>query len=175
MPYRWLTRHEEAPDRSGASLPEAVPLAHLQAWPFRSLPRRGFVLVIGSTATLLLVPLLAVLGSPVLWGLLPFLLLTIWGLWFAINRNYRDAEIVEDLTIWPDRVTLLRRGPRGRRQSWEANPHWVSVSLHAEGGPVPHYLTLRGGGRLVELGAFLSEEERIALTAELRNALSRAR
>ena len=35
--------------------------------------------------------------------------------------------------------------------------------LHASGGPVPNYITLRGGDREVELGAFLSEDERIAL------------
>jgi uncharacterized membrane protein len=38
---------------------------------------------------------------------------------------------------------------------------------------VPHYVTLRGKGREVEIGAFLSEEERIALFEDLRRVLSR--
>ncbi|WP_245008504.1 DUF2244 domain-containing protein [Paracoccus marcusii] len=40
-------------------------------WPHRSLPKRGFVWFIGTTATLLLLPILAVLGTQVLWGCCP--------------------------------------------------------------------------------------------------------
>jgi uncharacterized membrane protein len=107
--------------------------------------------------------------------LLPFAALALAGLWFALMRSYRDGEIVEDLALWPDRVTLTRHGPRGRQQAWEANAHWVRVVLHPTGGPVPNYLTLQGGPREVELGAFLSEEERIALRAEVQAALARMR
>jgi uncharacterized membrane protein len=175
MPYEWLTDGERAPAQSGAFSAAAAPLARLHLWPHRSLPKTGFVWFIAATAALLAMPLLALLGSPVLWGLLPFGLLAIWGIWYALNRSYRDGEIIEDLAIWPDRVTLTRTGPRGRTQSWQANPHWVEVKLHKDDGPVPHYLTLRGAGREVELGAFLSEEERIALTQDVRHALANAR
>ena len=174
MPYRWVTETEGAPEQSGA--PSAVaPLARLHLWPFRSLPRIGFVWFIGATAVLLAVPLFGVVGSPVLWGLLPFVLAALWGIWAALQRSYRDGEISERLTLWPDRVTLVRDGPRGQHREWEANPHWVRVTLHAEGGPVPNYLTLSGAGREVELGAFLSEDERRALHAEVRTALARTR
>ena len=43
--------------------------------------------------------------------------------------------------------------------------------LHASSGPVPQYLTLRGGPREVELGAFLTEEERQRLHADLSTRL----
>lgn len=162
MPYEWLP-----PTRA-----PGAPALRLHLWPFRSLPRRGFVWFVGGTAVLLAVPLLAVFGSPVLWGLLPFLLATLWALWAALARSYRDGEIVEDLSIWPDRMRLVRHGPRGRRQEWEANPHWVRLELHRSGGPVPNYLTLKGGPREVELGAFLSEDERLALHADLSRRLS---
>lgn len=158
MPYEWLP----APDETQARL-------HL--WPYRSLPRKGFVLFIGATCLLILVPMLAVLGSPVLWGILPFFALAIWGLWAALARSYRDGEIVEDLALSRDSLTLTRHGPRGRRQDWQANPYWVSVQLHPTGGPVPNYLTLKGNGREVELGAFLSEDERLALRDELQTRL----
>jgi len=163
MPYEWLPPANSA----------AGPHIRLHLWPYRSLPRRGMVWFIGGTAGLMAVPLLAIIGSPVLWGLLPFGLITVAGVWFALNRSYRDGEIVEDLAILPDRITLTRHGPRGKRQDWEANPYWVQVSLHKTGGPVANYLTLKGEGREVEIGAFLSEDERLLLRSELVTALRR--
>ena len=159
MPYEWL------PPRDGEQ--------RLHLWPHRSLSQRGFVGFVGLTAALIALPLLAHLGSPVLWALLPFLLVTIWGIWFALRKNGRDRDIVEDLSLTPDRITLVRHGPKGQRQDWEANPYWLRVTLHETGGPVPNYLTLKGGGREVELGAFLSEEERVALKGEIDAKLHR--
>jgi uncharacterized membrane protein len=153
MPYEWL------PPEGGED--------RLQLWPHRSLNQRGFVWFIGLTAALIAVPLLAVLGNPVLWALLPFVVVAVWAIWFALRKNGRDRDILEDLRLARDRITLSRHGPRGRRQDWEANPHWLRVTLHETGGPVPNYLTLKGEGREVELGAFLSEDERIALRDEL--------
>lgn len=157
MPYEWT---QPAPNQS-----------RLQLWPYRSLPRRGFVWFIGATAGLIALPLLVLIGSPVLWGLLPFLAFAVAGIWWALERSYRDAEIIEDLTITADSVTLTRHGPRGKRQDWQANPHWVRVILHPKSGPVPDYLTLQGGPREVELGAFLTPDERRALHAEVKAAL----
>ncbi|RID93690.1 DUF2244 domain-containing protein [Gemmobacter lutimaris] len=157
MPYEWLPPSPEG--------------ERLHLWPYRSLPRRGFVWFVGATAALIAVPLIGVIGSPVLWALLPFLIAAIAAIWWALERSYRDAEIVEDLMLAADRMTLTRHGPRGRHQSWEANPHWVRVERHETGGPVPQYLTLRGGPRPVEIGAFLTPEERLTLEHELRQHL----
>ncbi|MFN3936234.1 MAG: DUF2244 domain-containing protein [Gemmobacter sp.] len=161
MPYEWL--------------PPDGPRRRLHLWPYRSLPRRGMVAFLGATAALVALPLLSVLGSPVLWGILPFMLIAIAAVWYALDRSYRDAEIIEDLVLDEDRVTLTRHGPRGRCQTWEANPYWVRPVLHATAGPVPNYLTLQGGPREVELGAFLTEEERLALQGELSAALAQLR
>ena len=161
MPYEWLPT-EGGEDR-------------LQLWPHRSLTQRGFVWFIGATAALIAMPLIGILGSPVLWALLPFLLAAIWAIWFALRKNGRDRDIVEDLVLAPGQVTLTRHGPRGRRQDWEANLYWLRVTLHKTGGPVPNYLTLKGEGREVELGPFLSEDERVALKDDLEARLHRLR
>jgi uncharacterized membrane protein len=157
MPYEWL------PPRGGED--------RLHLWPHRSLTQRGFVWFIGLTALMIALPLVGILGSPVLWALLPFLLAAIWAIWFALRKNGRDRDIVEDLRMTPNLLRLTRHGPHGQRQEWQANPHWVRLTLHPTGGPVPNYLTLKGDGREVELGAFLSEEERIALHGELQRRL----
>lgn len=153
-------------------IPSSAPEFHLHLWPYRSLSRRGFVWFIGGTAATIGVPLIAVVGTPVLWGLLPFLVLAIAAVWWALQRSFSDANIVEDLILTPDQITLVRHGPRGRRQDWQANPHWVRLTLHSKDGPVPQYLTLSGNGREVELGAFLTPSERVALKADLATILS---
>lgn len=157
MPYEWL-----APDGDAQRL-------HL--WPYRSLPRRGMVWFLGSTAALVGLPLLVLVGSPVMWGLLPFLLGAVAAIWWALERSFRDGEIVEDLMLTPEQITLTRHGPRGARADWQANPHWVKLTLHATAGPVPDYLTLTGNGREVELGAFLTEAERRDIARDLRARL----
>ena len=159
MPYEWSPPAPAAPQK-------------LALWPYRSLPRKGFAGVISFAALMLLIPLLAVIGSPVLWGLLPFFAIAVWGLWMALQRSYRDGEVLEELTLSPDRVDLVRHAPRKPVQRWQANPYWVQVVVHPTGGPVPHYVTLKGGAREVEIGAFLSEDERKALGAELQAAFS---
>jgi uncharacterized membrane protein len=126
---------------------------------------------LGGTALCITLPLLGLIGSPVLWGLLPFLLATLWAIWWALEKSFRDAEIVEEMEITPNRVTLVRHGPKGKRQDWQANPHWLRLTLHATGGPVPQYLTMKGEGREVELGAFLTEAERSQLAAEITERL----
>jgi uncharacterized membrane protein len=139
----------------------------LRLWPHNALPPRGFVTVIGLSAVTLALPMIAVLGSPVVWGLLPFAGLALWGLWFALQRNWRDRSLREDMTLTRNEVHLIRTDPDGRQREWRADPHWVALHLRPRGGPVPAYLTLTGGGREVELGAFLTPDERTALFRDL--------
>lgn len=160
MPYEWSQQP-----------PHDTPDWSLSLWPYRSLLRKDFVIFIGATIALLGLPLLAVIGSPVLWGLLPFFALALWGMWFALNVSYKRGEVLEVLTVAGETATLLRQNPDKSQQTWEANRYWVNVSLHPEGGPVPNYITLRGGPREVEIGRFLDEAERLALYDDLKRAL----
>jgi uncharacterized membrane protein len=160
MPYEWLP-----PDGTAR---------RLRLWPHQSLTPRGFVWFVGATATLLALPLAALLGSAALWGLLPFLLIALAALWAALRRSWRDHQITEVLTLTRERAELVRRDRAGERR-WSANTYWVRLTRHETGGPVPHYLTLRGRGREVELGAFLTADERIALHGALLAALAELR
>jgi uncharacterized membrane protein len=160
MPYHWPPQ----PDPQT----EALRLV-----PHRSLSARGFVWFIGATATLLALPLLTQLGSAALWVLLPFLAAAVAGVWIAIRFNNRTVS--EDLTLTADLITLHRHTPGRADQTWTAHPHWVRTTLHPSDGPVPNYLTLTGGGREVELGAFLTPQERRELHVLLLKRLSTLR
>jgi uncharacterized membrane protein len=159
MPYRWTTTADTTT---------------LTLWPHRSLPRRGFAAFILATFTMITLPLYPLLGTAVLWGLLPFLMLALAGLWWALQRSYRDANITEILTLTPHSITLTRSNPSGPPKIWQANPYWTRAQLHPTSGPVPYYLTLTGNERTVEIGAFLSEAERRRLYGELATALAAA-
>lgn len=157
MPYRWTETSDSEQE--------------LRLWPHNSLPPRGAMVVILSVFLFGLIPLLAMLGSVVLWGLLPFLLLTVLGLWLAIQTNYRARSVFEVLTLTGTQAHLVHHHPRNGRQEWSCNRYWTRPEMHKKGGPVPNYVTLSGDGREVEIGAFLSEDERIALYNELMQKL----
>lgn len=153
MPYDWKQTSEAEQE--------------LHLWPHNSLPPRGAAAFILSVFGFSLLPLLAVLGSVLLWGLLPFVLVAVGGMWLAFEANYRSRQILEVLTLSDDHAHLIRHNPKGKPQEWGCNRYWARPEMHAHGGPIPHYVTLVGSGREVEIGSFLSEDERVALYDEL--------
>ncbi|WP_246040554.1 DUF2244 domain-containing protein [Roseovarius arcticus] len=144
-------------------------------WPHRSLPRRGFAGFMLATSLMISLPLFAVLGTPVLWVILPFLAGAVVLMWWALERSYAAGRLHEELVIDAQEVLLTRTNPRGEVQKWDCNAYWAQAQIYPTGGPVAYYITLRGAGREVELGAFLSEDERKALFDEVRGALRMAR
>ncbi|WP_137701376.1 DUF2244 domain-containing protein [Marimonas lutisalis] len=156
MPHRWSNTTDER---------------QVTLWPHRSLPRRGFAAIILMAFLLATVPLYGLLGTVFLWGLLPFLLLAVAGLWWALEHTYKTAEVLETLTITPEQTRLVHQPPKGDVLTWECNTYWTRAQIYLTGGPVEHYVTLSGNGREVEIGRFLSEKERKILIGELKEAL----
>jgi uncharacterized membrane protein len=150
------------------------PILALTLWPNRSLTRNGSSWLLGLAAAGLAMPLFGLAGTRVAWGMLPFLVAAFVALWWAIRRNYADGRLSEELRLWPDLITVVRRDPRGRVRRWHANPFWVRIRLR-EDAQIEKYLTLQGNGREIELGAFLSPWERETLYADLGAALGRLR
>ena len=67
----------------------------------------------------------------------------------------------------------MRGNPKGDVREWDCNRYWARPEFHETGGPIPYHVTLTGAGRQVEIGRFLSEDERIALYDDLVRALTR--
>lgn len=151
------------PDTPPAQTPKGPPRLSLRLTPYKSLTPEGFVWFIAVTAALISLPLFSILGTSVFWALLPFIVVAMWGIWAALKRSWRDMDLYEDVMIWDDLIRVERHEPKRAPLDWEANPYWVRMVLHAKGGPVPNYLTLQGGPREVELGAFLTPLERVEL------------
>ncbi len=166
--HRSSEEYAEHPARSDA------PILDLRLWPNRSLPRRGARVVLILLGIGLAAPLLPLAGTALIWGIVPFEAAVLGGLYLAFRRSYADGALTEELRLWPDVISVVRREAGGRILTWRADPFWVRTRL-IEDGKVEQYLTLRGDGREIELGAFLSPDERVALHGDLTAALRRLR
>lgn len=151
-----------------------APAWSITLWPYRSLSPEGFRIILGITAAGLALPLLALAGTGASLALAPYAALAFLALWGFIKLSYRSGRITEVLRLWPDAIAVERREPWGRIKRWEANPYWVDVEM-TDTKAVQRYLTLRGNGRTIELGAFLTPEERVALADELRTRIAQLR
>jgi uncharacterized membrane protein len=161
MPYEWKTApHADA--------------QQMRLWPHQSLPARGFAAFILTTFTLILIPTMTLLGTVLLWGMLPFVLMAVAGMYFALQHNHKSRQIEEILTLDADTAHLIHTTPKGEVKEWQCNRYWTQVTKYESDGPVPQYITLRGEGREVEIGSFLSEEERVDLYDDLQRSLQRA-
>jgi uncharacterized membrane protein len=161
MPYQWTTTPESDAQE-------------MRLWPHQSLSPRGFAGFILTTFAFILIPTLSVLGTVILWGLLPFVLLAVAGIYLALQSNHKSRLIEEKLTLDPVMARLTHTTPQGEVKEWECNRYWTKVTKYENEGPVPQYVTLRGEGREVEIGAFLSEEERVALYDDLQRTLRKS-
>ena len=154
MPYRWITQQSKTSE-----------MRILELWPHNSLSKWGF-------SGLILIPLLSLTGTILFWGLLPFMMTALWGIWFALQKSYKRNQVLEKLQFGTTQLELTRTNPSGKVQSWRCEGYWGCAQLYPKEGPVPNYVTLNGNGREVEIGAFLSQDERKSLYAELRTELA---
>ncbi|MEL7347121.1 MAG: DUF2244 domain-containing protein [Pseudomonadota bacterium] len=149
------------------------PFYAVDLWPHRSLSgtgkKRFLWLMTGGFA----LPLLPLVTTKVIWIPLLFALATLGAVAWALTRNTADGRLVEQVRLWPDEMRVERIEPSGRVLRWSADPYWVRLIIHEDGRP-ENYLTVKGGGREIELGAFLSPEERLELAAEIENAIRRS-
>jgi len=171
MPYEWSSSPEHTQLSAQSN---HQPGLRLSLSAHNALSPEGFAGFIGATAVLMAVPLLAFLGHTVLWVIAAALGSALCAIWLALKASWRRGQIREEFELWSDLAVLRRINPNGQLQEWRANPYWVEVQISKEDGPVPEYLTLRGGGRVVEIGAFLSQDERPVLATELQLAFLNA-
>ena len=171
MPYHW-SKFPSSVDLVSKSKGRAGLCLHLSA--HNSLTSQGFVQFIAITSIMMLIPIFAFLGHVFLWILLGTLGLALATIWVALKASWRKGKVFEVLEVWSDHVELKRTNPNGSVQKWTANPYWTEINVIEKDGPVPNYLTLRGGGRTVEIGSFLSEDERPILAQDLHNVFTTA-
>ncbi len=148
------------------------PVWRVRLWPHRSLSPGGFRWIMGLTAAGLSLPLIALAPTGASLALAPYAVAAFGMLWLFLKLSYLTGRVTEDLFLWPDAIAVERREPLGAVKRWFANPYWVDIDT-TDTPTIEKYLTLRGGGRRIELGTFLTPEERVELADELRSRINK--
>ena len=134
-----------------------------------SLSLRGvkvLVLIFASVAALIGAFMLT-LGA---WPVLPFLGLEVAVLavvFLMLQRRSRFYDLVE---AKGDDISLRQRGRHGER-SGSLHRYWAQVRLSAGGHWYPSKLLVGSHGNFVEIGAVLTEEDRLRTAKKLQRVL----
>ncbi len=139
----------------------------------RSLPHRGFVLLIAAFAFAMAAVGMA-FWSMGAWTVACFCGLEAFLVWGAFQLNYRSGRRCEIVRLNETDLRIDRIVPSGRSRCWTFQPSWVRVSVEPEGAD-SSCLMLASHGRHLQIGAFLIDEERHDLADALNAALVRWR
>jgi len=140
--------------------------------PYRSLPPRGFFLLMAvlGTASLVAGTTCILAGA---WPVFGFFGLDVALVYVAFRVSYRGARLSECVRLTERSLTVERVSIRGERRRWQFEPYWLRVML--EDKDESGTLTLASHGRTVVVGSFLAPAERRSFAALLQGALARWR
>ena len=105
------------------------------------------------------------------WPVLPFAGLEMLVLGWALRVSLENAHVVQRLAISPEQVRVDCVSPRGEEHLVFPR-HWAKVTLRAPHTALhPSRLLIESRGRAVEIGGFLTEEQRRGLAARLKQMI----
>ena len=137
-------------------------------YPNRSLGRTGFAVLMGA-----IVLVSAAVGAGFMmvgaWPVAGFFGLDVVLLFVAFRWHGRQARRAEFVRLDRDGLSVRRLEPDGSSRSWRFEPYWLRVSIEAAG--LRDRLMLRSHGRDLEIGAFLTSDERRQLAHAIEGAL----
>jgi uncharacterized membrane protein len=154
---------DDATDSPSPSEPAALDVT---LRPFRSLSPRGFLILMAVLVTASMATGVAffLIGA---WPVPGFLGLDVALVYIAFRANYRRARAWERVRLTPHELTVERGAPGRVTRRWSFQPYWLRVEAD------DRHLAIASHGQSFELGAFLSDVERLRFAATLRAALAR--
>lgn len=107
------------------------------------------------------------------WLIIPFLLLDLVAVAFAFYYIRKKCCIHETVKI-DDKQLFIEHHELRNAQSWGFDLPWVQVKLQKHAHPwQPSRLLIGSHGKWIELASFLTDEERAALSNELKQTISK--
>lgn len=139
--------------------------------PHRSLSPRGFLVLMAALSLIALSVGLRFffVGA---WPVMAFMGLDVLAVYIAFKVNYRQGRLFETVQLTDERLTVRRVSPDGDAREWSFMPSWVRVRMD-DPPRTDSPLTLSSHGRALEIGAFLTPEERLEFAHALSDAIRR--
>ena len=151
-----------------------APFINIRLVPNRSLNSNGTKVVFAVIALGFLLPIIPFIGSPIGTTLTIFSGLTFYLFLTLLQKNFQQGSTFEEVFISKNRIKVVHKEKNKEQLTWECNPYWTKVNLDINNPRLKNYLTLAGKGKRIELGAFLSPDERLELRDKIQNALAKA-
>ena len=142
--------------------------------PNRSLDVNGTKVVFGVIACGFLLPIIPFIGSPIGTTLTIFSGMTFYLFLTLLQKNFQQGNTFEEILISKSKIIVVHQEENKAQKTWEGNPYWTKVNVDTHNPKLKNYLTLAGAGKHIELGAFLSPDERIELPDKIQIALAKA-
>ena len=157
--------NNEEPDRE--VLFSAVLHPHTSLGPNSFLALMAALCVISFSAGAAFIPI----GARPVFG---FFGLDILLIYLAFRASYYHARTHETVRLTENALAVEKTDPNGHTQRWEFQPYWLRVGIDnsTRSGAM---LTLSSHGRTLEIGAFLTPEEKRDMERALEVELRRLR
>ena len=137
--------------------------------PHSSLKPSGFMLVMAMIGVTSFIGGVAFVIAGA-WPVFGFLALDVVLVYLALKMNYHEARRYETVTLTDEELTVRKIEPSGRRRTFRFQPYWLQVDLDDPPGPGSE-LMLRTHGVALEIGKFLTADEKADLAHALRTEL----
>ena len=153
--------------------PQERPIFEALLYPHRSLGRQGYAILIAGTAVIFFLygMVFLTIGA---WPIFGFLGGEWLLFWFLFRKHHRGDDRAERIRLYADHLLFERFDRHGRHTAERLQPYWLNIILERAAEP-DNALYLRSHGRSIEVGAFLSPQERRGLADQLRAVLQRHR
>ena len=153
--------------------PEPV-LYQANLTPYRSLDRRGFLIVMIIVAAISFVcgTAFLLMGAWPVFGLFG---LDVLAIYIAFRMNFRSARAREEITVTPSLITVRQVDEKGVAQEAQMNPLWTRLQTELIEEYGVQRITLLSRGRELVVGSFLHTEQREELAEGLKTALNAAK
>ena len=142
--------------------------------PHRSLSPSGIRWVIAFTAIMASIPgvVFFAMGA---WPVVGLMGLDIVLLTWALTASYADKDAFEEITLWPDTLDIRSVSKKGRETSLSFNPFLVRFSVVRDNDDRVIALKIVSRESEVEIGRFLTPDDKASFAAAFARALSRAK